>query len=348
MSYRHLLKPGARRAEALVDVDGLARACGQDATRLRRLRENLPSAYGRIERPKPKGGFRIIRPPRQDLKEVQRGLLDWLETRFTAKPWMHGGVAQRSIISHAQPHCGKAMVAVLDVRDFFGSVRRERLAALLTAAGLEGEALETLLDLVTLDDTLPQGAPTSCLLANLAFFPADQRFRRVSAKRGLVYTRYLDDLALSGDEDFKELRGPLVEALTLEGFQVAAEKVAFMGRHEPQVVTGLVVNDRLRPTRAFREALIAEINDCQIEGLGARSDRLGTNPQRLRARLLGQIRHLARFDPAPARRLERRLRSAPGGRATQSSRARRRTSKASSSSSAYLAQESSEPPSRRA
>ncbi|MFN4041888.1 MAG: reverse transcriptase family protein, partial [Brevundimonas sp.] len=45
--------------------------------------------------------------------------------------------------------------------------------------------------------SLPQGAPTSPLLANLAVRTMDERISKIAADYGLVYTRYADDIALS-------------------------------------------------------------------------------------------------------------------------------------------------------
>jgi hypothetical protein len=49
---------------------------------------------------------------------------------------------------------------------------------------------------------LPQGAPTSPALANLAAFRLDIRMAALAKRFGATMTRYADDIAFSGDREF--------------------------------------------------------------------------------------------------------------------------------------------------
>ena len=49
---------------------------------------------------------------------------------------------------------------------------------------------------------LPQGAPTSPKLSNLALRGFDQKIRIIAGQHGLTYSRYADDLTLSTRNEF--------------------------------------------------------------------------------------------------------------------------------------------------
>ena len=306
MGLRRLLRRDRTPHPKVRTREALAHLLGEPVETIESLRARPDQLYGCLRLPKKSGGSREIHPPRAALKRVQRRILAEIDRRFRPSPFAHGGVAGRSIVSHAAPHMGRRMVATLDLRDFFPSVPLAAVRELLEVAGFEDGALEDLIFLVTREAKLPQGAPTSGCLANLAFDAADLDLDRLARRRQLTYTRYVDDLAFSGDRDFRDLAGPFADLIRAHGFLSAPEKRHFMGRERPQVVTGLLVNDRLRPTREFRESLTIEVRRLATDARAFAAEE-GRSRQELRARILGRIHHLARFDRPLADRLRRRL-----------------------------------------
>ncbi len=177
----------------------------------------------------------------------------------------------------------------------------------LEIVGIRGEAANSLIPLLMLRGALPQGSPTSSILANLAFANGDYEFYHFARKHRLAYGRYVDDIAISGDYDFKEFNGVFQQIISRSGFKTAATKVHFMSRSEPQKITGLIVNNKLRPTREFIKTLSDTIWDCMEVGAEIVSDEIGISIPALRGRLNGQIAHLARVDIKKARKLDGRM-----------------------------------------
>ena len=96
-----------------------------------------------------------------------------------------------------------------------------------------------------MDGGLPIGAPTSPAIANLVMLPVDRALAKVAARHGVAYTRYADDLTLSGDDPARLLPF-LREVVGKLGYRLDPKKTNFFRRGRRQVVTGLVVNDKNR------------------------------------------------------------------------------------------------------
>ena len=113
---------------------------------------------------------------------------------------------------------------------------------------------------------LPQGAPTSPALANLCSYRVDCRLAGLAESAGARYTRYADDLAFSGDEEFErrvERFSTHVAAILLEeGFTVNHRKTRIMRQGVRQHLAGLVVNQHMNVKRPDFDLLKATLTNC--------------------------------------------------------------------------------------
>jgi RNA-directed DNA polymerase len=224
--------------------------------------ENKHCHYFSFPISKSDGTSRIITPPKWKLKNIQKCIKIYLDSHIHWSPYVHGGIHKRSPMTNAIVHVGKKMVANLDVKQFFPSVIQEMVLTALIRIGCAPKTAVLLADLTTYQGCLPQGAPTSTLLANLVFVPIDDRFQNFCRTRRFTYTRYVDDITISGNCDLRPFQGIFVKFIEDGGFSVAENKVFFRGRHERQIVTGLLVNDKLRPTPLFTRELRHDLRNC--------------------------------------------------------------------------------------
>lgn len=285
----------------------LAKLLNVDSRFIEKVVSHRERFYSEFSIPKSNGDLRTIRPPCRNLRQMQRILLNEFYRRTKLRSCLHGGLRGRSIVSHARAHVGREMVATLDIRSFFPSTTSDHLSQALIAIGFRGDALSDVVGLTMLDGQLPQGAPTSSLLANLAFAPGDTDFINLCRRKRLRYSRYVDDIAISGDYDFHHLRGEFVSLILKQGYAVSPEKIHFMPRHTRQVVTGLVVNQQLRPTRQFLQELNNEIRLCIEFGASLVAKIQGETVRQIKNRLSGRVSHVLHIDPALGRRLQGRL-----------------------------------------
>ncbi len=247
-----------RGADAGHTVAELSRRLGMDEAALRAV----GATYRRFEIPKRSGGTRTIHAPDGPLKELQRCVLYRLLARLPVHPAVTGFERRHSIVTNAAHHTGKAIVLQLDIKDFFGSMSATRVEAYFRGIGWNKEAARLLRSWCTYEGGLPQGAPTSPRLSNVVNYRLDARLAACAAKYGAAYTRYADDITFSFAVDDRlamrtvlYLAGRIVED---EGYELHRKrKCHIRRRHQRQMVTGLVVNERPRLPRETRRWLRA-------------------------------------------------------------------------------------------
>ena len=321
----------------LADARGLERSTADE--RLRHYRYSWRAREG--------GPVRVIERPKARLKAIQRRLLhevlDWIPAHAAA----HGFTRGRSARSHAAAHTGRAVLVRLDLEDFFASVAAARVYGIFRTAGYPEPVAHTLTALTTnvvpVDEWaalprpeapdiipahhrlgrrlatphLPQGAPTSPALANLAAFGLDRRLTGLAARLDCRYTRYADDLVFSGPPELRGraawLRAAVATIVREEGFRLNQRKSAVATRGARQRVCGIVVNERLNVARAEYDRLKAILHNSARYGPGSQN-RAGVAD--FHSHLLGRIAWVESLNPHRGARLRRdfgRIRWDPPG-----------------------------------
>lgn len=220
---------------------------------------------------KPK--IRIIHEPSFWLKMMQRYILTMiLEPAVDTLPsCVHGCVPGRSTLSNAEPHVGARSKIHMDLRDFFPSVGVRRVYVLFHKIFKYETTLAWLLaNLCCYQDHLPQGAPTSPMLANMVAVPMDWALLRLCRVTGATYTRYVDDLTFSFrrwvSRTYRNRFIASVERIAKKyGFTVNEEKTGAVTRKRRMSVTGIVVNDKLSTPWEFRHNLRAALHNLRRE-----------------------------------------------------------------------------------
>ena len=250
------------------DRDDLASLLGMNEDRLTQLAGEAEKLYERFPLKTRRRRPRWIEAPKPFLKLVQRRLLDRLLYEVPPHSAAHGFYPELSIVTNAQTHVRSDWVISFDLKDFFPTTDMEKVRqALSKYYALEGKTLDTILRLTCRGGSLPQGAPTSPHLANLAFLDGDERLANLAQKYKLSYTRYADDMTFSGNglpDGFEDLVEQIVRRT---GYRLAGEKTKRMGRHQCQKVTGLVVNEGVRLPRNQRRRLRAIRRDIETKGI---------------------------------------------------------------------------------
>ena len=262
------------------------------------------------------GALRLIETPKPRLKAMQRRILHEILDRVPPHEAVHGFVRGRSIKSFAGAHCGRAVVLRMDFEDFFPSFSRGRIQSFFRTVGYPEAVADRLGGLCSsvvpgsselyARPHLPQGAPTSPALANVCCYRLDCRLRGLAASAGAEYGRYADDLAFSGDREFRRhienFAAHVAVIAAEEGLRVNHRKTRIMRAGVRQRLTGLICNSNPNILRAEFDCLKATLYNCVRHG--PESQNRDSHPA-FRQHLEGRLAYCEMINAAKAQRLRR-------------------------------------------
>ena len=204
----HTIKTTAIRPEYLEYINRKnAMFNARFATRLASYRgQDMQQHYETFTIPKHSGGWRTINAPKEELKELQRDIKDYLENagvnpHAAAYAYVKHKSAKDAVIRHQRT--GHTCYLKLDFSDFFGSCNKQTIMRSLTQiplfACMSIQTLNDMLHVAMLNGGLPQGTPLSPWLTNQIMLPYDFEIAKACNSRAITYTRYADDMLFSAD-----------------------------------------------------------------------------------------------------------------------------------------------------
>lgn len=227
------------------------------------LRFDLPFLKSIAEQPRyrqffiPKGGGekRLIETPAKVLKKLQGRIAFYLQGVYHLhKPEASygfilstaDGSEVRNIYSNANCHTGKKWVLNLDIKNFFPSISLERVRRMFRQPPFEfsKNASLRIAQLVTFQNRLPQGAPSSPVISNLVAIPLDHKLQELARQKKWTYTRFVDDMTFSANNKFSDKEIELIkEAIRSEKFTVNEQKVRLTREKDGPEITGLILKE---------------------------------------------------------------------------------------------------------
>jgi RNA-directed DNA polymerase len=227
-----------------------------------RIAANAGSFYRAFDcrRERGAGKWRHIDNPKDALKAIQSRIYKCILLPVPMPDTITGGVRGRSVRDHAEPHVGHPVLVTLDLRSCFPRISHKAINRVYRRLGYSPTIARVLTQLTTLHQALPQGAPTSPALANLALLDLHEELKRLAQSRGLTLTQYVDDIAISG-ADAQAVIEPAILTIMRHGHSVARRKVVVAHAGTQQKVTGTVVNVVRSIDRKYRQALYHRIHE---------------------------------------------------------------------------------------
>lgn len=276
--------------------------------------------------------------------KVQRWVVENVLKRVPAHEASVAFSKDDTLYKAVKPHCSAKWLVKLDIRQFFESISEASVYRVFRSLGFERLISFELARLCTRNDGglthragqwvnvgwndeyvitqyrqewqghLPQGAPTSPMLANLACRDLDERLSELANLHGVRYTRYADDMTFSSsDATFGRARaasviGSAYEQLAIHGLAPNKTKTSVTPPGGRKIVLGLSVEEKTpRLTREFKALLRQHLHYMLHEDFGVvrhAENRGFVSITGLRHHLEGLLAFAAQIEPAYAARLK--------------------------------------------
>ena len=224
------------------------------------------SSYTTYSIPKKrKGQSRIVKAPTKGLKVILRKINYCLQLTFTPRSAAHGFIPLKSIVTNARQHVGKKYIFNIDLENFFPSIQFGRVRAVFKLApfNFSNDVSTLLANLCCHNGYLPQGAPTSPIISNIVSQRLDSKLVKLAIKFKSRYSRYADDITFSSSKNpFKKKKflDSVNQIILDEGFKINNKKTRLLSWRDRQIVTGLVVNEKLNVQKKYIRSIRLFLN----------------------------------------------------------------------------------------
>jgi RNA-directed DNA polymerase len=288
-----------KQVPVIYDIKHLSLLVGIKEDYIRRAITYTNKFYWKFDVLKSNGGKRHINEPLPLLKDIQLWILHNILEKQKTHPCAKAYVPHRKLKENAKYHTRQKVVVSFDVQNFFPSINLEAVSNIFISIGYSRKNAFLLAKLCCLDNELPQGAPTSPYLSNLYMLSFDENIMRYCREVGIIYTRYADDITFSSkkDIDVDALIEFVRNELSSKRLSLNPQKSKIMGRSDAQIVTGIVVNERMRLPKDKRYKLRQEMYYIITKGVDDHVSFIECKKMNYLKHLAGKIRYALYLEP---------------------------------------------------
>lgn len=256
------------------------------------------------------GRDRLIVEVRNPARKLQTNFLRrLLRPKLRCSPYNHGGVRRRSIKTNANAHKRSKFLLKADIAAFYPSISNRRVyRTFADDLGCAPDVARMATRLTTYKHHLAMGLVTSPILADRVLLPIDQRVAGMCEAAGLVYTRFVDDLTISGPFDLESsgFASSIASILEEHGLKANPDKWVTGPVDGGPTITGVCFRGGSLDVAGDYLAEI-ESRIGTIESLSR--GEIAAGPYSTHSQLAGRIAFAAWINPRSAISLRRRLRS---------------------------------------
>ena len=282
----------------IFDVTHLSLLLGVEKNYLTFMLFSLEHHYREHLIPKKSGGFRQLYMPSVTLKYIQRWILDNILCHMHLSNYATGFRSKTSIVDNAKLHLNQDCIVNLDISDFFPSIDFETVFRIFNYYGYTKELSYVFAALCVYENMLPQGSPASPYISNVVSLRLDKRLNGLANSYEAVYSRYADDITISGNSGVVKCVPIAKRIIEEEGFCVNEKKTRIAYSYQRQEVTGLTINGgQVRVKKSYKRALMQEIYYCQRFGVDNHLRHIQSDKNFYKEHLYGKAYFLYMVEP---------------------------------------------------
>ena len=195
---------------------------------------------------------RQINLSKEKLKEVQARLFNFMIKQVEIPQYVYGGVKGKNNVRNARFHQGNKYIFTTDLKSFFPTISHKQVFQMFLREGCTPTIARMLTKLTTRKHQVPQGIPTSTLIANLVFKPFGLEIDQLAKKHHIKFSMFVDDITLSSKSDFKDLVPQFLSIIKKSGFKISHKKTHYQTKNP--IVTGVICqNNRLLAPLGYKK-----------------------------------------------------------------------------------------------
>ncbi|PAW94413.1 hypothetical protein CKK33_13305 [Mucilaginibacter sp. MD40] len=199
---------------------------------------------------KKNGRSRQIKEPLPGLKSIQYWILNNIIKKVPTSRFNNAYSIGKSTVSNAKFHTKQQFVLNLDIEAFFDNITASMVSLFFSNLGYNSDVVSVLSSLCTLNGSIPQGSPSSPYLSSILTIDIDENLYKYCRERNLRYSRYADDITISGSFHAGVVIAGVRKLLNSLNFSINDSKTRVKSQHQRQLVTGLVVNKKIAVKRS--------------------------------------------------------------------------------------------------
>jgi RNA-directed DNA polymerase len=297
--YLNYLIPLVEKGIPIIfDFEHLSLLLGRTQSYLASVINSNSKHYRRFKIPKRKSGFREITAPYPALLECQYWIYENVLKGIEIHPCAHGFTFNKSIITNSSFHINKPHFLKIDLKDFFPSIKIQRVIFIFRKLGYSNKISFYLARLCCHNNELPQGAPTSPIISNIIAKQLDIRLLSFAKKMNLYYTRYADDLAFSGNKINTKLIEYISNIIKDCGFEDNGDKTILQTYKGKRVLAGVSIADtEIKLPRSYKRKLRQEIHFIREYGLTSHILKLKIRHPNYLQSIIGKVTFWLNIEP---------------------------------------------------